>query len=100
MDSVLNYPLYDAIVQAFTIPSSGNLSGLATVMGQIQLSFKVCLILVAVVMANATRYYRILQFSGTFWRIRMSPDGIVSLWTLRASSAVSYLSSTFLRSLM
>ena len=41
MDSVLNYPLYDAIVQAFTIPGSANISGLATIMGQIQNSFKV-----------------------------------------------------------
>jgi len=41
MDSVLNYPLYDAIVQGFTIPGPGNLSGLATVMGQIQKKFKV-----------------------------------------------------------
>ncbi|KAI0256530.1 glycoside hydrolase family 13 protein [Lactifluus subvellereus] len=40
MDSVLNYPLYDAIVQGFSIPGPGNLSGLATVMGQIQTSFK------------------------------------------------------------
>ncbi|KAH9981459.1 alpha-amylase [Lactifluus volemus] len=40
MDSVLNYPLYDAIVQGFTIPGPSNLSGLATVMGQIQASFK------------------------------------------------------------
>jgi len=41
MDSVLNYPLYDAIVQGFSIPGPGNLSGLATVMGQIQKNFKV-----------------------------------------------------------
>ena len=41
MDSILNYPLYDAIVQGFAIPGPGNLSGLATVMGQIQNNFKV-----------------------------------------------------------
>jgi alpha-amylase len=41
MDSVLNYPLYDAIVQAFTIPGPANMSGLASVMGQIQNSFQV-----------------------------------------------------------
>lgn len=41
MDSVLNYPLYDAIVQGFSIPGPKNLSGLATVMGQIQNNFKV-----------------------------------------------------------
>ena len=41
MDSVLNYPLYDAIVQAFSIPGPANVSGLATIMGQIQNSFKV-----------------------------------------------------------
>lgn len=45
MDSVLNYPLYDAIVQAFTIPGPGNISGLASVMGQIQSSFKVRLLI-------------------------------------------------------
>lgn len=41
MDSILNYPLYDAIVQGFSIPGPGNLSGLATVMSQIQKNFKV-----------------------------------------------------------
>lgn len=41
MDSVLNYPFYDAIVQAFSIPGAANMSGLATVMGQIQNSFTV-----------------------------------------------------------
>lgn len=41
MDSVLNYPLYDAIVQGFTIPGPGNLSNVSAVMGQIQNSFKV-----------------------------------------------------------
>jgi len=40
MDSVPNYPLYDAIVQAFSIPGPANTSGLAAVMGQIQNSFK------------------------------------------------------------
>ncbi|KAI9466045.1 alpha-amylase [Lactarius psammicola] len=40
MDSVLNFPLYDAIVQAFSIPGPANMSGLAAVMGQIQNSFK------------------------------------------------------------
>ena len=41
MDSVLNYPLYDAIVQGFAIPGPGNLSNVSAVMGQIQNSFKV-----------------------------------------------------------
>jgi len=40
MDAVLNYPLYDAIVQAFSIPGPANMSGLGAVMGQIQNSFK------------------------------------------------------------
>jgi alpha-amylase len=41
MDSVLNYPLYDAIVQGFTIPGPQNLSNVSAVMSQIQTSFKV-----------------------------------------------------------
>ncbi|KAH9997556.1 glycoside hydrolase family 13 protein [Russula vinacea] len=40
MDSILNYPLYYAIVQGFTIPGPGNMSDVSTVMGQIQSSFK------------------------------------------------------------
>ncbi|KAI0057115.1 alpha-amylase [Artomyces pyxidatus] len=40
MDSVLNYPLYDAIVQGFTIPGPGNITGVTTVLQQIQQSFK------------------------------------------------------------
>ncbi len=43
MDSVLNYPLYDAILQGFTIPGPGNLSNVSAVMAQIQNSFKVVL---------------------------------------------------------
>lgn len=42
MDSVLNYPLYDAIVQGFAIPGPGNLSNVSAVMSQIQKSFEVC----------------------------------------------------------
>jgi alpha-amylase len=40
MDSVLNYPLYDAIVQGFSIPGPRNLSNVSAVMDQIQISFK------------------------------------------------------------
>ncbi|KAI0005872.1 glycoside hydrolase family 13 protein [Russula compacta] len=40
MDSILNYPLYDAIVQGFIIPGPRNLSSVSAVMGQIQGSFK------------------------------------------------------------
>jgi len=40
MDSVLNYPLYDAIVQGFAIPGPANLSNVSAVMAQIQNSFK------------------------------------------------------------
>jgi hypothetical protein len=42
MGSVLNYPLYDAIVQGFDIPGPGNLANVSAVMSQIQKSFKVC----------------------------------------------------------
>jgi len=52
MDSVLNYPLYDAIVQAFSIPGPANMSGLVAVMGQIQSSFKVDFALFTMVNAN------------------------------------------------
>jgi hypothetical protein len=41
MGSILNYPLYDAIVQGFAIPGPGNLSNVATVMSQIQNNFEV-----------------------------------------------------------
>ncbi|KAI0273856.1 glycoside hydrolase family 13 protein [Gloeopeniophorella convolvens] len=36
MDSILNYPLYDAVVQGFTIPGPANMSGLEAVMNQVQ----------------------------------------------------------------
>src|SRR5579863_9375698 len=36
MDSVLNYPLYDAIVQGFSIPGPRDLSNVSAVMDQIQ----------------------------------------------------------------
>ena len=55
MDSVLNYPLYDAIVQGFTIPGPGNISNVSAVMGQIQNSFKVRCIHLAVAMTNLSR---------------------------------------------
>lgn len=41
MDSVLNYPLYDAIVQGLAIPGPPDMNNLSAVMGQIQDSFKV-----------------------------------------------------------
>jgi len=40
MDSILNYPLYDAIVQGFAIPGPTNMSNVSTVMSQIQNNFK------------------------------------------------------------
>lgn len=40
MDSVLNYPIYDALVQAFQIPGPGNMSGLVDVMKQSQQSYR------------------------------------------------------------
>ncbi|KAI0048237.1 glycoside hydrolase family 13 protein [Auriscalpium vulgare] len=40
MDSVLNYPLYDAIVEAFTIPGPGNMSAVTSVLNSIQSAFK------------------------------------------------------------
>jgi hypothetical protein len=55
MDSILNYPLYYAIIQGFTIPGPGNMSDVSTVMGQIQNSFKVCHIHLAVAMTNLSR---------------------------------------------
>jgi hypothetical protein len=55
MDSILNYPLYYAIVQGFTIPGPGNMSDVSTVMGQIQSSFKVCHIHLAVALTNLSR---------------------------------------------
>jgi alpha-amylase len=55
MDSVLNYPLYDAIVQGFSIPGPRNMSNVSAVMGQIQNSFKVCRIHLVVAMTNSSR---------------------------------------------
>jgi hypothetical protein len=34
MDSVLNYPMYDALVQAFSIPGPANVTAIAAVMNQ------------------------------------------------------------------
>jgi alpha-amylase len=52
MDSILNYPLYDAIIQGFSIPGPGNLSNVSAVMDQIQKSFKVRVTLIIMAMAN------------------------------------------------
>jgi hypothetical protein len=90
MDSVLNYPLYDAIVQGFTIPGPGNLSNVSDVMGQIQNSFKVALFIWRCQLLS--RRKRILLFSETFWKTTMSPDGIANLWTLKASCTSPYSS--------
>jgi alpha-amylase len=40
LDSVLNYPLYDALVQAFAIPGPANVSAIADVMNQTKAQFK------------------------------------------------------------
>ena len=76
MDSVLNYPLYDAIVQGFSIPGPKNLSGLATVMGQIQNNFKV-FSLFSLRFPWLTHPDRTLLFSETSWKTMTFPDGIV-----------------------
>lgn len=41
LDSVLNFPLYSALVNAFTIPGPANVSGLAAVFEQSKTKFKV-----------------------------------------------------------
>ena len=41
LDSVLNYPIYDALVQAFALPGPQNISALAQVINQSQQQYKV-----------------------------------------------------------
>jgi alpha-amylase len=40
LDSVLNYPIYDALIQAFSIPGPSNMSGLAQVHKLAKTAFK------------------------------------------------------------
>lgn len=42
LDSVLNYPMYTALVEAFGIPGPGNITAVSTVIEQSQNSFHVC----------------------------------------------------------
>ncbi len=41
LDSVLNYPIYDALVSAFTIPGTLNISSLVQVFQDSQAQYKV-----------------------------------------------------------
>jgi len=41
LDSVLNYPLYDALVNAFGLPGPQNMTGLVQVMSQSKRQYKV-----------------------------------------------------------
>jgi alpha-amylase len=41
LDSVLNYPMYDALVQAFALPGPQNMSALVQIMDQSKQQYKV-----------------------------------------------------------
>ena len=42
LDSVLNFPIYDALVQAFGLPGPQNMSGLVHIMDLSKQHYKVC----------------------------------------------------------
>lgn len=43
MDSVLNYPMYDALVEGFAIPGPGNMTAVTETLVALQGQMKVCL---------------------------------------------------------
>jgi hypothetical protein len=42
LDSILNYPMYTALLDAFTIPGPQNTSAVSDMIAQSQAKFKVC----------------------------------------------------------
>lgn len=42
LDSILNYPMYTALLDAFTLPGPQNMSAVADMIGQEAAKFKVC----------------------------------------------------------
>ena len=42
LDAILNYPMYNALVDAFTIPGSQNMSAVTTMIEQIKQKSSVC----------------------------------------------------------
>jgi hypothetical protein len=42
LDSILNYPMYNALVDAFTIPGQQNISAVSDMVAQLKAKFKVC----------------------------------------------------------
>lgn len=85
LDSVLNYPMYTALRDAYTLPGPANVSELASVFEQSKTKFAVRGF-VSEIVIKADLVARIPPSLGTSWKIKMSRDGITCPWTHRASS--------------
>jgi hypothetical protein len=69
LDSVLNYPIYDAVVQAFGLPGPQNMTGLVQVMNQSKQQYKVGATSWESTM-NTEGVARTFLFWAISWRIR------------------------------
>lgn len=77
LDSVLNFPMYSALVEAFAIPGPRNVTALANVIQQSKTSFKV-LSFIWLFRMSSHRPFRILACWATSLRIRISHAGITN----------------------
>ena len=86
MDSILNYPIYNALVSAFAIPGTQNMSALVDIVGQVK--EKSAVMDSSSVCTQTLRADRLPvrtpPFLVTSWSVKMSPVGLASPSTLKA----------------
>ncbi len=88
LDSVLNFPMYSALMESFAIPGPRNVSALADVIEQSKIKFKVFLSLPGYSTESSHTHLlsRILACSAISSRIKISHVGTTYLLILRVYS--------------
>ena len=70
LDSVLHYPMYDAIVNTFAIPGQQNMTALTDMIAQSKQKFKVVYMVLAHCRLLLKCLFRTLDYSATLSKIR------------------------------
>lgn len=86
LDSVLNFPMYSALVSGFSIPGPRNISAVADVFQQSKTKFKAGLPSIRYRYCSCLTITRTLVYWETFWKTRIFLVGTICLWILKACS--------------
>lgn len=86
LDSVLNYPMYSALLSGFSIPGPLNISAIVDVFQQSKVKFTVGLSLLQYRCCSCLTITRTLVYWETFWKTRIFLVGAIYRWILKACS--------------